>query len=559
MDENYLDTLLGEVSGNGQSNNSFDDSVELDAGIDIDLNDIGDISLSEMDDLGELGDLDLDSLDLDDIDFDDLDMMNLDSEKAKKDILSNDDDFDFDSLLEDTADDNADFSNDGADFFDDMEEMPENVDTMSNAQTDMFANQPQEEVSVDDFIDSIGLDDGNISTDDVFNEAEAQYMQDENDDQMMNPEDLFGDAAAASSGEDDANMDLDALFSALGIEDEEDGSGDEDNYTSGQDNLDDLFASAAMSADLDMEGLEDIEDISEAENVKAAGKKKKTKNKKAKGEKSEKGAKPAKGEKASKEGKKSISEVLFGEPDEDDLEEEQLLEAKKAEKEEKKAKKQQEKEEKSKQKEALQASKQKVANDKQKAKNEKKAAKEAELQAELEEEQNAKKVPTVIVIIVFAIFAALAGTVVVGTKTFDYTIVIKKATDYFERQRYRLAYDEIAGVDVKKKDEDLKNRIYTVMYVERLYESYENNVKLERYDRALDALLRGIEKYDEHYDEAVELGIVADIDSCKAKIVVALQDRYGLSEEAAYEIIALEGQEYSQRLVKVCENIGVGQ
>lgn len=33
-------------------------------------------------------------------------------------------------------------------------------------------------------------------------------------------------------------------------------------------------------------------------------------------------------------------------------------------------------------------------------------------------------------------------------------------------------------------------------------------MKLGRADKALDALLRGIQKYDEHYDEAVELDIV---------------------------------------------------
>lgn len=62
--------------------------------------------------------------------------------------------------------------------------------------------------------------------------------------------------------------------------------------------------------------------------------------------------------------------------------------------------------------------------------------------------------------------------------------MIKKAANYFERQRYRLAYDEVSGVEVKEKDQDLKDRIYTVMYVERLYESYENNMKLGRADKA---------------------------------------------------------------------------
>ena len=107
--------------------------------------------------------------------------------------------------------------------------------------------------------------------------------------------------------------------------------------------------------------------------------------------------------------------------------------------------------------------------------------------------------------------------------------MIKKAANYFERQRYRLAYDEVSGVEVKEKDQDLKDRIYTVMYVERLYESYENNMKLGRADKALDALLRGI-------------------DSCRDKIINALWNTYGITEETAYQILAMEGQEYTKTL-----------
>ena len=88
------------------------------------------------------------------------------------------------------------------------------------------------------------------------------------------------------------------------------------------------------------------------------------------------------------------------------------------------------------------------------------------------------------------------------------------------------------------------------MYVERLYESYENNMTLGRPDKALDALIRGLEKYDTHYEEAVELNVVEDIDLCKAKIIDALDKVFNLTEADAYEIMSLEGQEYSQTLIK---------
>ena len=97
------------------------------------------------------------------------------------------------------------------------------------------------------------------------------------------------------------------------------------------------------------------------------------------------------------------------------------------------------------------------------------------------------------------------------------------------------------------------------MYVERLYESYENNMSLGRPDMALDALLRGLEKYDVHYQEAVELDIVEDIDSCRAKIVDALTTVFGISEAEAYDIMELDGQAYSEKLLEYSDGIKTGE
>ena len=111
-------------------------------------------------------------------------------------------------------------------------------------------------------------------------------------------------------------------------------------------------------------------------------------------------------------------------------------------------------------------------------------------------------------------------------------------------QKYRKAYDEIKGVDGKEKDQELKDRIYTVMYVERLFESYENNIALGRNKKALDSLLRGVSKYYEYYDDAQELDIVSDLDFSFAQIQNALQQNYGITLERALEINELDDYEY---------------
>ena len=482
MDENNLDSLLDELSS---MDGELNENIDIDSGVDVDVDDMGGISLDELD---HLDGMDLGDLDFDDIDFDDVDITNLDAGSnpviKKKPQGEDPEDMNLDALIEKA--------------------------NQENVQPEPSREEPKAQ-------------DDNT---DVFGEADLQMQED-----TALPEGVFDDS----------------LFGAMdmGLPEEPKKTDKEKNpYTAGEDSLDALLQSS-MAESLLNGDLADIEDIGE----KPEKPEKKVKQPRKKAEKKKKAEIE---EEETEHKKKTISEILFGEPDEDDLEEEALFEEKKAKKEAEKKKKQAEREAKKEEKDAAKqemlSAKQAKDKAKQKEKADKKRQKDEAYAAEVEAEKDQKKVSTPTIIVVFVLFFALAVGVVLGTNQFNYSQVIRKATNYFERQRYRLAYDEVSGVDVKEKDQDLKDRIYTVMYVERLYESYENNMKLDRADKALDALLRGIEKYDEHYDEAVELDIVKDIDSCRDKIINALWNTYGITEDTAYQILAMEGQEYTKTL-----------
>ena len=482
MDENNLDSLLDELSS---MDGELNENIDIDSGVDVDADDMDDISLDELD---HLDGMDLGDLDFDDIDFDDVDITKLDAGANpvvnKKPQEQETDDMSLDALIEKANQENV---------------KPE---------------PPQEETSVQ------------ADNTDVFGEADLQMQED-----TALPEGVFDDALFGSM---DMGMSEEPELSEKG----------KNPYTADEDSLDALLQSS-MAESLLNGDLADIEDIGEkpGEPVKKVKQPRKKAEKKKKAEIEEE---------ETEHKKKTISEILFGEPDEDDLEEEALFEEKKAKKEAEKKKKQAEQEAKKEEKDAAKqemlTAKQAKDKAKQKEKADKKRQKDEAYAAELEAEKDQKKVSTPTVIVVFVLFFALAAGGVPRPNQFNYSQVIRKAANYFERQRYRLAYDEVSGVEVKEKDQDLKDRIYTVMYVERLYESYENNMKLGRPDKALDALLRGIEKYDEHYDEAVELDIVKDIDSCRDKIINALWNTYGITEETAYQILAMEGQEYTKTL-----------
>ncbi len=256
---------------------------------------------------------------------------------------------------------------------------------------------------------------------------------------------------------------------------------------------------------------------------------------------------------AEPEEKKSFKEkmvlLLFGPPEEGDIPTEEELAAKKAAKEAKIAAKEQAKEEKEqKKKEAQEAKAIKKSQAKEVAVVKKAAAKDkkAKIAAEEEaEDAKEKKINPKQVVTTFVILAVLAATVVLGTNEFNYHMVIARATNYFEMQKYRKAYDQIVGVDIKDRDQEIKDKILCVMYVQQQIDSYNNFTKLEMYENALDSLIKGVRKYNEHYEEAKAMGISSDLDGLHATIEKELKDNYGLSMEVVNAWTKLDQKDYT--------------
>ena len=280
MDENYLDELLTGMSSNNKPNKNFDNAVDKDAGIDIDMSDLDDISLDELD---ELDNLDLGDLDIDDIDFDDIDITSLSAPK-KNEAPKKEEDFSLDDLLMEAMEEEQPLP---------VEETVAPVDDIMN-----MADAIEQEDALDESV-SPDMADLFSALEEKENPVADIPVQEDNflQEESSVQEDLL---SGASSGD----IDLDDLFSALGIEDDEPSEGSA--YTAGESELDDLFKATAEST-MEDGGLDDILDIEELDSNKKSSRKKK-----------------------GSQGKKSLSEIIFGEPDEDDLEEERLYEAKKA-------------------------------------------------------------------------------------------------------------------------------------------------------------------------------------------------------------------------------------
>ena len=245
--------------------------------------------------------------------------------------------------------------------------------------------------------------------------------------------------------------------------------------------------------------------------------------------------------------KERLSMLLFGPEEEEGPTPEEI-----AKKEAKKAKKAEKKEAQAEKKAQAKADKQVKKNQaKEMAVVKKAAQKDKQEQIRLEEEaEDAKerKVTKNQVAVVAIILILLGVTVVFGTQQFNYHMVVTRATTYFEMQKYKKAYDQIVGVEVKDRDQQIKDKIYCVMYVQQQIDSYHNFLKLQMYENGLDSLIKGLRKYDKHYEEAKELGIEKDLDYLRETILSELTVEYHLSEAQVNEWMQLDQASYTAQL-----------
>lgn len=179
------------------------------------------------------------------------------------------------------------------------------------------------------------------------------------------------------------------------------------------------------------------------------------------------------------------------------------------------------------------------------AKAEKKARKLEEAKLLLEEMESTR-INRAGASIVFIFFAMIAVLIVVGTSIFSYSLSIRNAQYEFDRDEYTLAYNEIFGLDIKDEDIVLYDRIMTVMYVQKQLNSYYNYYEMKDYPKALDSLLKGLQRYEKYIELAVELEIESDLDSVRSGIITELDASFSMSEQEAMNILQSDSQlEYS--------------
>lgn len=228
-------------------------------------------------------------------------------------------------------------------------------------------------------------------------------------------------------------------------------------------------------------------------------------------------------------------------------------------KEEKKKRKKEEKEQKKKEKEAKkkgkatpegeEAEEGEAEDDKKKKK--KKVKKEKPRKVTDIDEKPAKKLSKKKVSVVFAFcFSILALILIMHTVLLDFGN-LKEARWAFDNADYETCYANLYGVERSEKDEEIFQKSYIILAVQRKWDSYERLSMAGMKVEALDALFEGVRVYRNMEARAESYGILSRITPIFETIYGELQN-YGLTDADIEEILSYESKvSYTKHLESI--------
>lgn len=153
------------------------------------------------------------------------------------------------------------------------------------------------------------------------------------------------------------------------------------------------------------------------------------------------------------------------------------------------------------------------------------------------------------------LFITLVASVIVLISllntTVSYTTAISKAKTNLENGDYSKVYESLSGMKLNKSDETLYRQATLITYVTRQYESYQNYMEIDMKTEAINALVKGLARYDTYYNEANSLGVGNQMKEARAQIIQAFNDTFKISESEAVSLVAMSDNNFTQYYRKI--------
>ncbi len=172
--------------------------------------------------------------------------------------------------------------------------------------------------------------------------------------------------------------------------------------------------------------------------------------------------------------------------------------------------------------------------------------------------EDTKKLPAKGVALLFVMCFSLLAFILLATYLISYKNSLNLAKSYFNNQEYEKAYECFSELNLKAEDEKLFQQADAIMTIEKQYLSYENFMKMKKYDEALFSLAKGTLRYDEEKKNPDNKEITEQLDAVYAEIEQALQDTFKISAGEVREWASIDNNAlYIQNINTTLQQAGL--
>ena len=172
---------------------------------------------------------------------------------------------------------------------------------------------------------------------------------------------------------------------------------------------------------------------------------------------------------------------------------------------------------------------------------------------------NSPVIPGKVIRIFFFLAISIFALAYIGVTLLPKNQQKQTAEEEYTQQDYLDSYMYYASID--KPDDDEKARLKSSRYAASItlkYNSYEKAMERGAYDYALDALIRGYTEYDQNRNKTDKLDIKKYYNDYGTRIIDALHDQFGLSENDAASIASEKSRSgYTKRIDQVLAEKGL--
>lgn len=158
--------------------------------------------------------------------------------------------------------------------------------------------------------------------------------------------------------------------------------------------------------------------------------------------------------------------------------------------------------------------------------------------------------PKSLIMFIFLI-AGICELLIAASTLISNNSASSSARGSYEVGSYDKAYEQLAGMKISKSDQSIYEKSSVVMYVQRQYESYQNYMEVNMYTEAINALVKGLERYNTYYNEAKQLGVDSVLDEQKQHIYDAFNKTFNMSQSDADKLLQESQDNFTQYYIKI--------